>query len=196
MYSTHVLEKLALLPPHVPTPEPQPLAPNHIRSAKENSLLRLFHSQYFPFHKLPNTPKSHTNMVDQIASPARVLLLTGSDNFSYAATALPWVQRGQRRALNHLLLLPRLWTPEPQGVWGFHRNVTEDYDLQLLTIRRYTSSSRAKGPWRMENLTRINYWNIISTPICINSLMLMHRHNFYLRIHHKIKIKMGLKIIK
>ena len=97
-------------------PKPQPPGPNNIRSAKETSLLRLFHSQYFPFHKLSNTPKSHTNMVDQIASPARVLLLTGSDNFSSAATALPLAQRRKRRTLTHLLLLPRVCSPETQGV--------------------------------------------------------------------------------
>jgi hypothetical protein len=34
-------------------------------------------------------------MIDQIVSPARVLLLTGSDNFSSAVTALPTAQRRQ-----------------------------------------------------------------------------------------------------
>jgi hypothetical protein len=64
---------------------PPPPGPNHNRSPNETSLLRLFHSQYFPFHKLPNNPQSITNMIVQIASPARVLLLKGSDNFFFCS---------------------------------------------------------------------------------------------------------------
>jgi hypothetical protein len=81
-------------PTSCPHPHPIPHGPNHIRSSKETSLLRPFHSQYFPFHKLPNTPKSSTNTIDQIASPAGALMLTGSHNFSSAAIVLPSVQRG------------------------------------------------------------------------------------------------------
>jgi hypothetical protein len=147
------------------------------------------------------------NMVDQIVSPARVLFLTGSDNFSSAATPPPSAQRGQNR-FTHFLFVPRLWSPQIHWVWGFHNGVTDESHLlgrDAPSLRKWSPTLRrnmclhlqeSKGPWRMKLLIGIKSWNIVFNPIRIHSVTLIHRQNFYLRRNHKIKVQRGLKILK